>query len=435
VKPHALFSDHVVLQQGKRLPVWGTTDTGEPVTVSFAGQELTAEPKDGRWRLELAPLAQNTVPAEMTIRQGSDTFAVKDVLVGEVWVCGGQSNMEWTVVNSDGANETLATSTNDQIRLLSVPHGGAPHPESDLKARWQRAEPETVRYFSAVAYYFGRKLQRDRQTPVGLISSNVGGTPVERWTPAPAIEADPELKSLAVGDLYNHMIAPLAPGGIRGFLWYQGEANRTRPKQYRKLLPAMIRSWREAFDAQDAPFLVVQIAPFMKIAAEPQESKLAELRDAQLWVTQSTPRCGLVVTTDVGDPNDIHPRQKAPVGERLELCARALAYGESIEYSGPIFERLSISGPQAILSFTHLGDGLMMKGETLTGFTIAGEDRKFFNAKASIEGNTVVVTSDEVPKPVAVRYGWADCPVVNLWNKQDLPASPFRTDDFPLPGP
>jgi len=435
IKPHPLFSDHAVLQQGVPAPVWGTTDAAGPVIVSFAGQQVSAEPKDGQWRVELAPLANNAKPAEMTIRQADETLSIKDILVGEIWICGGQSNMEYTVANADGGPEAIAASSNDQIRLMTIPHGGAPRPESDVKARWQRAEPDVVRYFSAVGYFFGRKLQRDRLTPVGLISSNVGGSPIERWIPRAAIDADPELKALEAGDLYNHMIAPLAPGAIRGFLWYQGEANRTRPKQYGKLLPALIHGWREAFAAPEAAFLIVQIPPFLKIVTEPQESKLAELREAQLRVSQSTPHCALVVTTDVGDPNDVHPRQKIPVAERLEVAARAVAYGETIEYSGPIYERLAWSGSQAIVSFTHVGDGLLTKGDALVGFTIAGEDRKFYNAKARIEGATVVVWSEEVPKPVAVRYGWADCPVVNLWNKQDLPASPFRTDDFPLPGP
>ncbi len=433
VKAHSLFSDNAVLQQGITLPVWGTTDAAGKVTVSFAEQTMSAEPKDGKWRVELAPLSQNNKPAELVIHQGEQSLTIKNVLVGEVWICGGQSNMEWTVANSEGGQEAIAASASDQIRLLTVPRGGDSQPQSDVNVKWSVAAPDTVRNFSAVGYFFGRKLQRDRQTPVGLISSNVGGTPAERWTAKAALEADPELKHLNGGDLYNRMIAPLAPFGIRGMIWYQGEANRTRPKQYRKLLSAMIKNWREAFNAPEAPFLIVQLAPFMKISPQPQESKLAELRDAQLAVAENVPHCGLAVITDLGDERDIHPRQKTPVGERLAAAARAIAHGEPIEYSGPIFDKLTVSGPEAIVGFKHVGDGLVAKGDALTGFTIAGEDHKFFNAKARIQGDSVVVTSDDVPKPVAVRYGWADYPVVNLWNKNDFPASPFRTDDFPTP--
>jgi sialate O-acetylesterase len=435
LKPHALFSDNGVLQQGVPLPVWGTTDGADKVTVAIAGQVVSAEPKDGKWRVELAPLDQSATPNDMVIRQGDQSLTIKNLLVGEVWICAGGSNMEWTVSNSDGATEAIATSANEQIRLITVPRGGAPQPETDINAKWQPCGPDTVRNFSAVGYFFGRDLQRDCDAPVGLISCNVSGTPAERWTCKASLEADPQLKNLAGGDLYNHMIAPLAPFRIRGFLWYQGEANRTRPKQYRRLLPAMIKCWRDVFNVPDAPFLIVELAPFMKISGQPQDSQLAELRDAQLWVSQNTPHCGLAVTTDIGDEKDIHPRQKAPVGQRLALAARALAYGEKIEYSGPMFDHVSISGPEAIVSFTHVGAGLLVKGDSLTGFTIAGEDRKFFSAKARIEGATVIVSSEEVPKPVAVRYGWSDFPVVNLWNKQDLPACPFRSDDFPIAGP
>jgi sialate O-acetylesterase len=231
--------------------------------------------------------------------------------------------------------------------------------------------------------------------------------------------------------LYYGKISPLQPFSIRGALWYQGEGNAGRAYEYRTLLPAMIRCWRQDWGQGEFPFLIAQLAPFMKISEAPQESTWAELREAQLLTSQTVPGTGLAVITDVGEEDDIHPRQKQPVGERLALAARALAYGEKVEYSGPLFQSLKVEGDKAVLSFTHLGGGLVCKGDTLTGFTVAGEDRQFVNAEARIEGDTVAVRSDKVAKPVAVRFGWANFPVVNLWNKAELPAAPFRTDDWP----
>jgi sialate O-acetylesterase len=235
--------------------------------------------------------------------------------------------------------------------------------------------------------------------------------------------------------LYNAMLSPLAPYAIAGVIWYQGESNAGRAYQYRKLLPAMIKNWRDSFGQGDFPFLIVQIAPYDPsdvIVQEPSDSVWAEIRDAQLYVSQTVPKTALAVITDVGDEKDIHPQRKEPVGSRLALAARAVAYGEKIESSGPVYESMSVDGDKAVLHFKHVGSGLLAKGGPLTGFTIAGDDQKFTNAGAKIDGATVIVSSDKVAKPVAVRYGWAAYPVVNLWNKEDLPASPFRTDSFPI---
>lgn len=432
---HALFSNNAVLQQGVKLPVWGTTDSAEKVTVTIAGKEAAAMPKEGKWRVDLEALSAGG-PHELTVTQGAQKLQLKNVLIGEVWICGGQSNMQWGVNQSAGAKETIANSANENLRLFSVPRRGAAQPESNVEGDWKVCSPETVPGFSAVGYFFGRDLQRARGVAVGLINANQGGTTAERWMSKESVEGNPDLQGMSkpqgATDLYNAMIAPLAPLAIRGAIWYQGESNADRAVQYRKLLPAMIKNWRDTFGQGDFPFLMVQLAPFMKIEEGPTDSAWAELRDAQLFVTKTVPKVGLAVITDVGDEKDIHPPQKGPVGARLALAARGIAYGEKLVYSGPVFDKLVVSGAQAIVHFQHVGAGLEARGGELSGFTIAGQDKKFFKATARIEGDTVVVTSDQVAAPVAVRFGWANYPVVNLWNKDGLPASPFRSDDFPV---
>jgi sialate O-acetylesterase len=242
----------------------------------------------------------------------------------------------------------------------------------------------------------------------------------------------PAHNPMAATTLYNGMIAPLIPYAIKGAIWYQGESNAGRAFEYRTLLPAMIKNWRADWKLGDFPFLIVQLAPFQKIEAEPQESAWAELREAQLLTTKKVPNTAIAVITDVGDEKDIHPKWKAPVGERLALAARALANGEKIVYSGPVYRTMKVDGKKVILSFDHVGTGLVAKGGPLLGFTIAGQDRRFHRAEAEIHDDKVVVFSERVDRPVAVRFGWANYPVVNLWNKEGLPASPFRTDDFPM---
>jgi sialate O-acetylesterase len=282
-----------------------------------------------------------------------------------------------------------------------------------------------------VLYYFGRDLQKALNVPVGLIHSSWGGTPAERWTSAPTLDKAPDLKGPKNSDLYNGMIAPLQPFAIKGVTWYQGESNADRYGQYQALFSAMIKNWRDDWKQGEFPFLFVQLAPWQAIDKEPKDSAWAELREAQLLTMLHCPKTAMAVITDVGDEKDIHPREKAPVGERLALAARAIAYGEAIEYSGPVYESMKVEGNKAILRFTHLGGGLVAKDGPLTGFTIAGADHKFHPAKAEIRDTTVVVACDQVDQPVAVRFGWANYPVVNLWNKAGLPASPFRTDDWP----
>lgn len=435
VTANGMFSDNAVLQQGIKLPIWGTADDGEKVTVSIADQKVETTAAHGKWRVELAPLKAGG-PHTLVIEGPGDRIEAHNVLIGEVWIAGGQSNMQWEVRQSANAKEEIDSSANPHIRLITIARHGAGEPKDLVEGKWVECSPKTVGEFSAVAYFFGRALEKQLKVPVGLINCNLGGTTAERWMSKEALEAETELKEMkrtqGANDLYNAMIHPLAGYGIAGAIWYQGESNADRAYLYRTLFPAMIKNWRDEWKQGNFPFLFVQLAPHKQISKDPQESDWAELREAQLLTTVKSPHTAMAVITDVGDEKDIHPKKKQPVGERLATAARALAYGEKVEYSGPTYDSLTISGRDAIVHFKHVGAGLIAKGEKLTGFTVAGEDRRFHNADAKIVGDTVVVSSPDVEKPVAVRFGWANYPVVNLWNKEELPASPFRTDDFPV---
>jgi sialate O-acetylesterase len=631
VVPNPLFADHAVLQQGTNLPIWGTADPGEAVTVEIAGVSAsTTAGADGRWSVRLAPLKAGG-PHTLTI-SGKNKIILSDVLVGEVWIAGGQSNMERQLGLRAGQQpiddweKEVAAATHPQIRQFGVAQEKSLTPLPAVKGAWVVCSPDTVKDFTAVGYFFGRDLERARHVPVGIIHSSWGGTPAEAWTSeaglralpdfadvgaeiktliadpaaarrgyeakletwfaandagsvpgklwsAPALDAgawktmalptlwedagEPDLNGVVwfrktfdlpagaggaaelqlgmvddidttwvngvkvgatvgydvvrkyavpagllkpgrnvvavrvldtgggggiwgeeklqlvfkakpaagglqtaslgaaagpqpiplggpwqyrigmnlqgapqppsgvIGDvntptiLWNAMTAPLVPYAIRGVIWYQGEANVQRAQQYRTLFPALIADWRRAW-GQDFPFLFVQIAP--------HDDMTPELRDAQLATWLHTPKTAMAVTIDVGDAKDIHPPHKQAVGARLALAARALAYGEKLEYAGPVFEAIKVKGAKATLTFSHLGGGLVAKGGPLKGFTVAGADGAFHPARAEIRGKTVVVTSDGVAQPVAVRYGWANVPDGNLFNKTGLPASPFRTD-------
>jgi sialate O-acetylesterase len=465
VRLHALFSSNMVLQQGMAVPVWGWADDGEIVTVKFRGQSISAKAKDGRWSLKLHSL-QAGGPDVFTVSTKSNTIQLTNVLVGEVWVCSGQSNMEWPLSSAYQPEADIAASINPAIRLFTVPKLKAESPASDVRNAWKECDPQNARRFSAVAYYFGRDLQKALGVPVGLIHTSWGGSPAEAWMSRPALSGNPRYRKEIIesyqnawqqykdaiakleagntgskrptmpwkpSELYNGMIAPLIPFGIRGAIWYQGESNVGRAQQYRALFPDLIRNWRRDWGEGNFTFLCVQLAPYQAIRTEPGDSAWAELREAQLLATKVLPKVGMVVITDVGDPKDVHPRKKEPVGARLALAALGIAYGQKIEYSGPIYRDMQTKHGKAILHFDHVGKGLEARDGELKGFAICGDDRKFVWAKAEIQPNsTVAAGSPDVPKPVAVRYGWADCPVVNLWNKDGLPASPFRTDDFPL---
>ena len=463
----------MVLQQGSSVPIWGWADDGENIAVKFRGQTATATAHNRKWSVRLRGLKAGG-PDVLTLATRTRTFQFTNVLVGEVWVCSGQSNMEWPLNQAFQPEADIASATNHQIRLFNVPNVKSDTPTVRINAAWKVCSPEAIKGFSAVGYFFGRDLQPARKSPVGLIQSDWGGSPAEVWMSREALEINPRYQSEILDrystdlknyqaalaafekekaeaqqggkefkkippwptwrptELYNGMMAPLIPYAIKGAIWYQGESNAGRAEQYRTLFPDMIRNWRRDWGQGDFPFLEVQLAPFMKIQDQPQESSWAELREAQWLATKVLPNVGMAVITDVGDPADIHPKKKQPVGARLALAARAIAYGEKIEYSGPIFAGAGFKDGKVTLQFDHVGKGLEARDGELKGFAICGEDKKFVWAKGEIMGKTVVVSSPEVAKPVAVRFGWADYPVVNLWNKDGLPASPFRTDDFPL---
>lgn len=469
VKLPAVISDGMVLQQNMDVPFWGWADDGEVVTVEMQGQKVSATAKDGKWLLRLKPLNAGG-PYALTIR-GKNTIEMKNVLVGEVWVCSGQSNMEWRLRQTDNADTEIANAKYPQIRLFTVARAEVEAPAKDVKGAWKECGPESVATFSAVGYFFGRDLHKARNVPVGLINNAVGGSPAESWMNPEALKADSEYngffanytklmeryekalakykedaeKAKAEGKeaprapgkpwlpagLYNGMVAPLLPYAIKGAIWYQGESNAPRAYQYRRLFPAMIRNWRADWGQGDFPFLFVQLAAFGPNGPKLGDSDWAELREAQTMTLTASSNTGMALAIDVGNISDIHPRNKQPVGARLALAARSVAYGEKLVFSGPVFDKLKLSGNKAVLSFKHTGSGLEARGGELKGFLIAGEDKVWHAAKAELKGKRIEVSSPDVAKPVAVRYGWAKFPECNLYNKEGLPAVPFRTDDWP----
>ena len=469
VKLPALISDGMVLQQGMDVPLWGWADDGEVVTVEFQNQKVSATATNGKWMLRLKSLKAGG-PFKLAI-SGKNKIELQNVLVGEVWICSGQSNMQWNLKTTDNGDAEIAAAKYPMIRLFTVPRVEVDAPQTDVKAAWKECSPETVAAFSAVGYYFGRDLHKSRNVPVGLINNAVGGSPAESWMKDSLLKNDAEYKQFHAeypgrmeqyqramdkfkadaetakaegkpaprapgrpwmpSGLYNGMLAPLAPYAIKGAIWYQGESNATRAYQYRRLFPDMIRNWRADWSQGDFPFLFVQLAAFGPNGSKLGESDWAELREAQTMTLTASPKTGMALAIDYGTYDDIHPRKKEPVGARLALAARAIAYGEKIVYSGPMYDKLKIDGDKAILSFKHTGGGLEARGGELKGFLIAGDDKVWREAKAEIKGKQVIVSSAEVAKPVAVRYAWAKFPTSTLYNKEGLPASPFRTDDWP----
>lgn len=633
---HPLFSDDMVLQRRVKFPVWGWTTPGASVTVEFQGKTATGvADAQGKWVARLGPFEAGG-PYTMTIK-GPQSVTLNNVLVGDVWLASGQSNMEMGITQVANAQEEVARANYPMIRLYAVPKTVAATPQETVNARWQVCTPANITVggwggFSAVAYFFGRKLHQELNVPIGLIHSSWGGTVAEGWVSAEALSALPEFVpaikdlertmsdpnggapkdidqrmeewwkrndpgsktapgwaavevdttgwktiplpraweeegylpgydgvvwfrktfelpagwagrdlTLSLGPIddrdttfvngtrvgamnqwdaprnykvsasmlkpgtntiavrvldtggaggftgapaqmkvapadgsgspvsiagdwsyrtgpafdkveappqftsnnlglvlarYNGMIAPLLPFAIKGAIWYQGESNVGRAPQYRKIMAALIQDWRTRFGVGDFPFLIVQLANFMARPDQPTDSEWARLRESQLYLSENVPHSGLAVTIDIGDAKDIHPKDKQDVGLRLALEALRTTYGQKIESSGPIYKSMKVEGDSIRISFEHTGGGLMMKdGDKLLGFAIAGEDRRFVWADAVIKGNDVIVSSPEVKKPVAVRYAWADNPANNLYNKAGLPASPFRTDDFPMTYP
>ncbi len=453
VKLPAIIGDNMVLQQGAELPFWGWAEQGESVTVTVAGKTVSATTSaDGRWFVRV-PAVSKSGMVEVVIA-GKNSLTLKNVLIGDVWICSGQSNMQWRVLESTGAKEEIPAAKHPTIRLFKVERQTALQPQADVEGKWVECSPDAVGEFSAVAYFFGRELQQRLNRPIGLIEAAYSGCGAESWISDATLKADPlyqQILEKTAADnrdpsrantpnratvLYNGVIAPLQPFAIKGAIWYQGEQNAARAHQYRTLFPALIDDWRRTWGQGDFPFLFVQLPNYLSDKTkpdhppEPESSAWAELRDAQR-LALSAPNTGMAVTIDLGDPRDIHPKNKVDVGRRLARQALSVAYGHSLFASGPLYRSMTIVGNEAHLQFFDVGSGLVAKGSELKGFAIAGADQKFVWAKASIVGNKVVVSSEQVPRPVAVRYAWADNPDCNLCNKEGLPASPFRTDDWP----
>lgn len=450
-----IIGSHMVLQRDSACPIWGWAEAGEEVTVEFAGQKHTAKPDaNGKWMVKLTPLKASSEGATMTIR-GKNTLSLEDVVVGEVWLCSGQSNMEWDIKNSLNPKEEIAAATDGLIRHIKVGNPPSLQPmDKVISNGWQAASPATAGNFTAVGFFFARELRKELKVPIGLLGANWGGTRIEPWTPPVGFRQVPALKNIAdkldsypetepdkaTGQpkaklqsalaLYNGRIAPLVPYAIKGALWYQGESNLSEGMLYTEKMKALIGGWREVWQNPNLPFYFVQLAPFIYKGANPEF--LPRIWEAQ-QATLKVPNTGMAVINDIGNLTDIHPKNKQEVGRRLSLWALAKDYGKTgLTISGPVFKSAQFDGGKATLSFDHAAGLKSRDGQPLTRFQIAGEDKNFVDAKAEIAGDKVVVTAEGVSKAVAVRYGWSHDAEPNLANGAGLPASAFRTDDWPV---
>lgn len=455
----SIISDGMVLQQKMATPIWGWADPGEEVTVVFGKQSKTnTADGEGRWMVNLDPMDANAQPQMLRIT-GKNTIELPSVLVGEVWICSGQSNMEWSVAQSLNAKEEIENANHPMIHLFNVPgHTTSDKPKDKCPGQWAVCSPESVRGFSAVGYYFGRRLQKELNVPIGLVGSNWGGTRIEPWVSLDGFRSVPELSKEAaeveklwkdggkVGNrtpsaIYNAMIHPLAPYAMRGGIWYQGESNGNEGISYHHKKTALINGWRKLFNP-DLAFYWVQLADFRTSNEKPEGGDgWAKLRDAQR-TSLSIDNTGMAVIHDIGNAKDIHPRNKQDVGWRLAQWALHQNYGrKDLVAAGPLYKSHEIEKNSIRISFDHVGTGLMVgKKEGLAPttedtvgrlgrFAIAGKDKVWFWADAVIDGNTVVVSAKEVSSPVAVRYGYTMNPRgANLYNRDGIPASPFRTD-------
>ena len=531
VRLPAIFSDQMVLQREVSVPIWGWADAGEKVTVTFgAHTKSTVADAGGKWTVKLDAMPASAEGRELVVVGKSAKVKVAGVVVGEVWLAGGQSNMDSPLFAAHNAAEVLPKANDAQLRFFKITKKTAAEPQADCKGKWEPTTPDAAKNFSAVAFFFAQEIRRTHKCPVGVIQGAWGGTDIETWISLAGLKHSPALtnplsrwdKALAeyakiqtnpklvtnyeselkswMAEIYpvhnaavkrwnadkaagkevgpkpqpskpepsnpdpmglpspsrrpstptvnfNGMIAPVVPYAMRGVIWYQGENNGSRGLEYRELFPRLITDWRNRWQAAggtagEFPFLFVQLPCNGKDTTPVAEQGWPWLREAQ-FLTLKVPRTAMAITIDVGDPNDVHPADKLDVGQRLALAARKLAYGEKLAASGPLFESAKIEGNKLRVCFTEVGGGLTpgqqpwcargvqpFPKDKLIGFFIAGDDRKWVEAEAQIEGETVVVSSAQVPRPVAVRYGWANSPRCNLYNKEGLPASPFRTDDW-----
>lgn len=478
----SVFGDHMVLQRNLPVPVWGWFEPGARIDVHFSGQRKSAiTGQDRYWTVTLDPLAASSDPRDLTVSAGDGSWKVafEDVVVGEVWLCSGQSNMGVTVSRSDLADEPMAVYDLPAVRGLEVSPRVALEPRKQVGGAWRVCTPESAPGFSAVALSFARTVAGDLGVAVGIVHASHGGTVAEAFMSPGSLAGNPTFhpilatwerfaeeypateeerqrvgeerrqEILARGEvpppwpldpkppdhfhraslLYHGMIHPLSPFAIRGVVWYQGEANGWRAHQYRELFPALIADWRRLWQRPDLPFLFVQVAAFEADWLE--DGVWAELREAQTHTWHTVPHTAMVTAIDQGDPLDIHPPEKRVVGERLAAAARDLVYGLPTEYAGPQFGRLEAVSGGARIHFSQAAGGLVCRGDSVQGFAVAGSDRRFHKATARIEGCSVVLRAAAVPEPVAVRYGWHNAPYLNLYGRSGLPALPFRTDDWP----
>jgi len=489
VRLPAIIGSNMVLQRGHKNPIWGWGEAGEKVTVTFAGQkiETTCDAK-GAWRVTLAPMKASATPRRMVIT-GKNTLTIENVLVGEVWVCSGQSNMGMSVSGCWNADLDTLSANYPAIRLITNPNPGSQEPQTTFNGAWDACTPETVPAFSAVGYFFGRTLHQVLGVPVGLIDNAWGGSACEAWTRRDLLEGNelnkplmdrwaetertfdfekakathatkiaewkerskkartegkplphrprPPQNKLAgqhrPANLFNARLLPIVPYGIRGAVWYQGESNSGRAYQYRDMFPLMIRNWRNVWGQGDFPFYWVQLADFRDEEPAPGDSNWAELREAQTMTMDELPNAGQAVIIDLGEASDIHPKRKQEVGYRLARWALARDYGIDVPFRSAQYKSMEIDGNRAVIAFEHVNGGLRtVDHRKVSGFAIAGEDKKWVWAEAKIKGEDCVeVWSDTVEKPVAVRYAWANNPVCNLYDQKGLPVTPFRTDNWP----
>jgi sialate O-acetylesterase len=442
VKLAAIFSDHAVLQQQETIPVWGWADPEEEVSVSLGDQtQKTKAAADGKWMVKL-PKMSSGGPFTLTAT-GKNTVTSHDILVGEVWLGSGQSNMAMAIDRVTDAKKEIATANWPRIRMFKEQFGQSKTPRTDAKGSWEICSPASVPHFSATLYFFGRAIHESENVPVGLINSSVGGSAIETWISPEAYAKIPASQTLAEkvktpikrngpsakSVLFNGKIAPLIPYAIRGIVWYQGEANSLPGEggNYQQLLTALVEDWRTKW-GKELPFAWVQLPKFKR----PGQG-WSLVREGMLK-SLSLPKTGMAITVDLGDEMDIHPKDKQQVGQRLALWALGTVYGKTVPAtSGPIPEKHEIRDAEIVVSFLHANDGLKPKdGAELRGFVIAGDDQKWHPAMARIEGTRIIASSDVVKKPVALRYAWATVPDCNLINGANLPASPFRTDVWPI---
>ena len=493
VKLPAIIGDHMVLQQGQADPIWGWDAPGTKVTVVFSGQTNSViAGTDGKWTVKIAPLSANATPEVMTI-SGTTTREIKDVLVGEVWVCSGQSNMQFPLWNPGGfggdynGDLEAADASLPNLRLIMVPNVGTQVLQDDFKGQWQVSSPESAKKFSAVGFLYGRYLHRILGVPVGLIDNAWGGSAAEAWIPRKVLENDSRFQKLMAaaikkeaecqstnalkdyqaalakweiaveraraenvnppykpqspedwladnkrpGNIYNGVLHPIIGYGIKGVIWYQGESNADRAGEYASLFPFLIEQWRKEWGQGDFPFYWVQLANFKDVQSLPEESDWAELREAQTKTMQLT-NTGQAVIIDLGEGKDIHPKSKHDVAARLVRWALVKDYGMKMVFRSPEFKQLTLNSNQVVVEFNCFGSRLRPFGtDEVKGFAVCGEDKVWKWATGKIVGeNKVEVWSDKVPSPMAIRYAWADNPVCNLFSDEGLPVTPFREDDI-----